>query len=216
MKFLPPTRAARIRLGILLIVLAGAAYFSNAQVLLYYLGYTPREGDIVFQSLPRSDLVDAIEGITHSPYSHCGVVVREGNNWVVMESIGDVHSTPLFRWMQRGRGAGIAVYRFDSKYESLLPAFKKNLHTYAGRPYDYDYSMSDSEIYCSELPFKAFRSASGEEMGKLEKLGDLDWKPFESFIKSIQGNLLPLDRVMITPSSLSRAPQIHEIYRQGI
>ena len=57
-----------------------------------------------------------------------------------------------------------------------------------------------------------FDKASGEKMGKLEKLGDLDWKPFESFIKSEQHGALPLDRTMITPASLARAPQLHEVY----
>ena len=216
MKLIPSTRSEKSRLFLLLFAALCAAYFSNAHVIFYYLGYSPRDGDIVFQSLPRSELVDAIEGITHSPFSHCGVVIRDGNRWKVIEAIGDVHSTPLLRWMQRGRAAGFAVYRFDSKFDPLMPAFKKHLISYSGLPYDFDYSMSDSEIYCSELPYKAFREASGEKMGELEKLGDLNWKPFETFIRSIQGNLLPLDRVMITPSSLSQAPQIHPVYRKGI
>ncbi len=107
------------------------------------------------------ELVDAIEGVTHSPYSHCGVILREKNRWVVIESIGEVRETPLFEWMQRGRGAGVAVYRLKSKYASALPEFKKQLITYLGRRYDYDYAMSDDAIYCSELPFKAFRTVTG-------------------------------------------------------
>jgi uncharacterized protein YycO len=78
-------------------------------------------------------------------------------------------------------------------------------------PYDYNYEISDKAIYCSELVYKAFEKTTGEQMGKLEKLGDLDWQPYTSFIKSVQGNKLPLDRVMITPKSLSEAPQI-ELY----
>lgn len=216
MKILPPNRRGRLRLLALLGVLLGVGYFCNAQVLVYYLGYSPREGDIVFQSLPSGDLVKAIEGITHSPFSHCGVVLRENGHWVVMEAIGNVHATPLLFWMIRGRSAGIAAYRLDDRYAGLLPAFKQNLAKFSGLPYDYNYSMSDTEIYCSELPYKAFLQASGEEMGKLEKLGDLDWKPFEGFIRSVQGNLLPLDRLMITPCSLSHARQLHEVYRRGI
>jgi hypothetical protein len=65
------------------------------------------------------------------------------------------------------------------------------------------------------LVYLAFDKASGEKMGTLEKLGDLDWKPYEHFIQSEQGGRLPLDRVMITPASLAHAPQLHEVYRTG-
>jgi hypothetical protein len=43
-----------------------------------YLRYSPKEGDLVFQSLPKMDLVVAIEGVTHSPYSHVGIVIKKG------------------------------------------------------------------------------------------------------------------------------------------
>ncbi|MDB4673705.1 hypothetical protein OAF27_02710, partial [Verrucomicrobiales bacterium] len=37
--------------------------------------YEPQVGDIFFQSLPKNDVVDAIERATGSPYSHCGILV---------------------------------------------------------------------------------------------------------------------------------------------
>lgn len=216
MKILPSNIAGKVRLSLLLVLFLAAAYFSNIQVLYYYLTYSPREGDVVFQSLPHGELADAIEGVTHSPFSHCGVVIREGNEWVVIESISNVHTTPLLRWMQRGRSAGMAVFRLDPKYDPIIPDFKRNLKSYLGLPYNYDYTLSDEQMYCSGLVYKAFLKTTGNHIGKLQKLGELDWKPFESFIKSIQCDHLPLDRVMITPVSLSRAPQLHEIYRKGI
>ena len=186
-------------------------------VLYNYLRYSPQEGDIVFQSLPRGDLVDAIEGITHSPYSHCGVILRnDKNQWVVVESIFSVHETPLFAWEFRGRGGGFTAYRLDPKYDSLIPEFKKDLLSYLGRPYDFNYDMTNGNaVYCSDLVYLAFDKASGEKMGTLEKLRDLDWKPYEEFIKTEQGGGLPLDRVMITPASLARAPQLHEVYHSN-
>lgn len=47
----------------------GAAYVA-------FWSYQPLEGDVLFQSLPHSRLVNAIEGVTASPYSHCGMVAR--------------------------------------------------------------------------------------------------------------------------------------------
>jgi len=224
--FLPVTRSGQLRLLALIFVFALLGYFNRAQcsflisrapALVYYFRYSPQEGDVVFQSLPHGDLVDAIEGITHSPYSHCGVVLRnDKNQWVVIESIFSVHETPLLLWEFRGRGADFTAYRLDPKYSPLIPDFKKQLLSYLGRPYDFDYDMTnDQAVYCSDLVYLTFDKTSGEKMGKLEKLGDLDWKPFEPFIKSEQQGALPLNRIMITPASLARAPQLHEVYRTG-
>ena len=225
MRFLPSNRAGRLRLLTLLFVLAFLAYFNRAQcaflinrapVLYYYYRYSPEEGDVVLQSLPHDgNIVDAIEGITHSPYSHCGVVLRnDKNQWVVIESIINVHETPLFLWMLRGRGGAFAAYRLDPKYSSHITEFKRNLLSYLGRQYDYNYDMTNGQtVYCSDLVYLAFEKASGEKMGTLEKLSDLDWKPYEHFIEYDQGGKLPLDRVMITPASLSEAPQLHLVER---
>jgi hypothetical protein len=38
------------------------------------VGYSPMVGDVVFQSMPPTELSTAIETATNSPYSHCGVV----------------------------------------------------------------------------------------------------------------------------------------------
>lgn len=61
--------------------------------------YTPQQGDILFQSLPHIPVIDAIEGCTHSPYSHCGIVMNEGGVWHVLEAIGPVRVTRLDRWI---------------------------------------------------------------------------------------------------------------------
>jgi hypothetical protein len=227
MKILPSNRAEGWRLIAYLFVFAILGWFYGGQflfaatrtpVLYYYFRYSPQEGDVIFQSLPHNDLADAIEGITHSSYSHCGVVLRnDQNQWVVVESIFNVHETPLFLWELRGRGGDFTAYRLDPKYAPLIPEFKKDLLSYLDWPYDYDYDMSKGDsVYCSDLVYLAFGKASGEKMGTLEKLRDLDWKPFEDFIKSDQRGSLPLDRVMITPASLARAPQLKEVYQSGL
>jgi hypothetical protein len=64
--------------------------------------YEPREGDIVFQSLPSSRLSRAIEGATRSRYSHCGIVERFEGRWTVLEAYRGVARTPLSEWLARG------------------------------------------------------------------------------------------------------------------
>src|SRR5262245_61462109 len=76
--------------------------------------YSPQEGDIIFQSLSGSELTDMIEGATGSRFSHCGIVVRRGDKWMVLEAIGPVKETVLSNWIQRGSGAEFAAYRLES------------------------------------------------------------------------------------------------------
>jgi len=209
---LPKGKWGWIRAGVLTGVLAalvGYVYLIPAARL---AGYARREGDIVFQSVPHGDLVDAIEGITGSPYSHCGVVVREGGAWLVIESIGEVRETPLSSWVRRGRADRFAVYRLKPPYAKNIPRFIAELRPFLGRPYDYRYQMDDESLYCSELVWKAYKNATGEELGALVKLGDMNWKPFEETIRKYEGGPPPLDRLMITPRHLSEAKQLEKVF----
>ncbi|MEO7412941.1 MAG: YiiX/YebB-like N1pC/P60 family cysteine hydrolase, partial [Opitutaceae bacterium] len=128
-----------------------------------------QEGDILFQSLPHNSLVDTIEGSTHSPFSHCGILHRKANGWVVIEAIGPVKETPLTRWTAQGRSRRYSVYRLRENYRSRIPAMISAAQSYEGRPYDMRYELDDEKIYCSELIYKAFQQASGEQLGKLQR-----------------------------------------------
>ncbi len=180
-----------------------------------YLSYEPREGDVVFQSLPHGPLVNAIEGATHSPYSHCGLVAREGGRWYVYEALGTVGRTPLLSWWQRGRSRALGVYRLNDEYRPCVPEMLDYVRGLVGRPYDIHYSMDDDRIYCSELVFKAFRAATGQPLGEVVRFGDLDWKPFEQLIERIEDGPVPVERRMIPPRQLSEAKQLHEVCRFG-
>ena len=83
---------------------------------------------------------------------------------------------------------------------------------YTGRHYDYRYAPGDDEIYCSELVFKGYRDAYGIELGAWEKLGDLNWRPFEAFIREAEGGPLPLARLMISPVGVTRSALLEKVY----
>lgn len=179
--------------------------------------YEPREGDVIFQSLPHGPVVWAIEGVTHSPYSHCGIVGREGGRWIVYEAIGHVRVTPLPEYLARGRGGGFAVYRLRDEFAAHIPATLECCRGYLGRPYDIRYRLDDEAIYCSELIYKAFRDATqGQELGALSRFGDMDWGAYEALIRRIEGGPVPVDRLMITPVGLARAPQLVPIFGHNL
>ncbi len=85
-------------------------------------------------------------------------------------------------------------------------------YTLLGRPYDYHYAPGDSQIYCSELVYKVAERQLGVKVGIWDKLGDLNWKPWEKFIREIEDGQLPLDRPMITPVGLTRSPEVVRVY----
>ncbi len=177
--------------------------------------YQPMEGDVVFQSFPHDPLTDTIEGVSESPYSHCGMVMKQDGAWSVIEAVGPVMITPMDDWVDRGRNHAFAVFRFREKYRKLVPQMIEAAKTFLGRPYDIHYEMGDEKIYCSELLYKAFKKASGEDLGKVERLEKLNWKPYEAFIRKIEGGKLPLDRAMITPRAVTEAPQVEKVYSMG-
>jgi hypothetical protein len=172
--------------------------------------YQPQHGDLVFQSLAHNPVIDAIEGCTHSPYSHCGIVVHRAGSWFVLEAIGPVQEKPLNRWILQGRSRQFAVYRLKPEQQKHIPAMIAAARRFIGRPYDIQYELDDEKIYCSELIYKSWLAATRQQLGKLVKLSDLNWKPHELVIRQIARGL-PLDRVMITPRDLAAAQQLDRI-----
>ena len=182
-----------------------------------YRKYEPQEGDVVFQSLPHGPVVWAIEGVTKSPYSHCGIVARKDSQWVVYEALGKVRVTPLKKFLYRGRGGGFVVYRLRDDHREHVPATIQCCENYLGRPYDIRYRLDDEKIYCSELIWKAYRDATnGQHLGDLRKFGEMNWQPYETLIRQIEGGEVPVDREMITPVELARARQLEPVLSHNL
>ena len=180
--------------------------------------YQPQDGDLVFQSLPHSPLVNAIEGGTQSPFSHCGIVAKENGRWLVYEAFAPVGPTPLGDFVARGRNRAFLVRRLKADEQQYVPPMLATVRTLRGRPYDIRYRLDDNReaIYCSELIYLAYQDAtSGGSLGKLITLGELKWKPYERLIEGIEKSPPPLDRQMITPRDLFRAEQLETVISYG-
>jgi uncharacterized protein YycO len=179
-------------------------------------GYQPVAGDILFQSLQNPaglDLVDAIEGSTGSPYSHCGMVSHEDGRWHVIEAIGPVKITPLGDYIARGRGKKVWAYRLDESSKKKVPAALTAMKKDLGKPYDPRYRFDDEAVYCSELIWRGWKAATGKELGTAVTLGSLNWQPYQAVIEAIEGpGNLPLDRKMITPRDLAKAKELTRVF----
>lgn len=212
MKILPQSRAGKVRgafLIAILIIVVGCQ--RPDRVAGYYLS-DKAEGDILFQSLPHMDLVDAIEGISRSEWSHCGILVKKDGAWQVAEAIGEVRYTPLYQWLTRGRGAKVEAYRVSELPAEAAARIKAGVKPLLGCPYDFRYAPDDDAIYCSELVYKIYGRELNVHIGDWEKLGELNWKPYENFIRHMENGGLPLDRPMITPVALTRSPLVTRVF----
>jgi len=198
-------------LGAVMLCLSGCSVFQPT-------AYEPREGDVVFQALPLDvDLMAAIEGITQSHFTHAGAVVRHEGEWKVIEAVGEgVVYTPWEKWKAASRDGRWAVYRVKAKHSEHVPGFVRQLHPHAGKPYDFKYQITTDKLYCSELVFQAWKTATGQEMGQLIKLGDMNWRPHHATIEKYNEGPVPLEREIISPVALSRAQQLELVYNHGL
>lgn len=146
----------------------------------------------------------------------------------MIEAVGTVKGTPLKDWVNRALLKRVAIYR-DS---TLTPAQAKRVlveaKTYYGRPYDIFFSFNNHAMYCSELPYLAYKGA-GISIGKVQKVLELNfdnalvrkliksrWQRHEEckskaygFEKCFQ-HILNQD--LITPASIAEDPRFEKIY----
>jgi cell wall-associated NlpC family hydrolase len=160
-----------------------------------------QEGDLVFQALPHNPLVDAIEGASGAPFSHCGIMHQTANGWVA-------------QWKAQARDRLYVTYRLKPAYKEKIPAFIIAAQAMKGRPYDHHYAWDEEAIYCSELIYKAFEKATGDKLGTMQRLGDLNWRPYAAVMEQVEGGPVPVDRMMITPRAVTEAGQVELVRPQ--
>ena len=54
--------------------------------------------------------------------------------------------------------------------------------------------------------------AGGQQLGELRKFGEMNWRPYETLIRQIEGGDVPINREMITPRDLARAKQLEPVF----
>ncbi|MDR2625955.1 MAG: YiiX family permuted papain-like enzyme [Zoogloeaceae bacterium] len=165
------------------------------------------EGDLIFQtSGSRQSL--AIQRATKSRYSHMGIIFREQDEYFVYEAVQPVKKTPLAEWIKRGKEGKFALRRLKARAQILTPqtlAKMKEIATgYLGNEYDAHFAWDDERLYCSELVWKIYQRGAGQEIGKLQKLGDFDLndKLVQAQLRERFGSQVPLDETVISPAAM--------------
>jgi uncharacterized protein YycO len=171
-----------------------------------------QEGDIIFQ-VSESGLSTAIQLATHSKYSHCGIIFKgDDDQWYVYEAVQPVRYTPLPKWIARGKKGHYVIKRLKAASTVLTPAVITKMKAagkpFNGKDYDFYFGWSDERIYCSELVWKIYKTATGLEIGKLQTLKEFDLSSpaVKQQMKKIYGDHIPLDEKIISPVSMFESP----------
>lgn len=180
---------------------------------------TLMEGDILFQ-ISSSGQGNAIQLATNSPYSHCGILFKENNEWMVFEGVQPVKKTALNEWIAQGVKQHVVVKRLKNAQAVLTPQVKNHMKATAtkfiGKNYDLTFTWNDDRMYCSELVYKIYERGAGIEVGKLQKLREFDLSNPVVKAKLVEryGTKIPLDEPVISPGAIFTDTNLVEILSQ--
>jgi hypothetical protein len=168
-------------------------------------------GDIIVIDV-GGELAEVVRAMTHSTYSHCGIVKVTDDGPMVIEGVDPARIIPFDEYMGQANGGYYVQLRVNDVPPERMEAVIAEAESFVGKPYDYQFEWDDAKIYCSELIYKAYQRGAGIMVGSRHKIGDLDWKPYEEYIRKQAGGELPLDRSLITPAELVRSPYTTILY----
>ncbi len=186
-----------------------------------------QDGDLIFHT-SKSNQSSAILIATADPFTHMGIIKKTPKGYNVIEAGATVKETSLNQWISRGIRKRFAVYRYDGLTTQQATKILGNAKSFYGKRYDPFFSFKNNAIYCSELPYLAYKKA-GIKIGKIQKLSELNfdnalvkelikkrWKKhkectdkrytFEQCYKHI------LEQKLITPASIANDSQLTKIH----
>ncbi len=131
------------------------------------------EGDIIFIQSQTAQ-AKALREATKSVWTHVGIVVKnKSNKWAVAEAIGPLKVTPISEFIARSKNKAYKILRFrhfDKK--TMLKSLYASLPKY-NKPYDIYFEFNQDKIYCSELTYLVFKDVTGFELGRVQKMKDM-------------------------------------------
>lgn len=175
-----------------------------------------KDGDLIFQT-SQSAQSQAIQVATKSKYSHCGIIYKKGDEYFVFEAIQPVQTTPLDKWIARGKDSHYVVKRLKDADKILTPSNLKKMKSAGkkmeGKNYDLYFEWSNDRIYCSELIWKIYKEGTGIEIGNLEQLKDFDLSHpnVKAKLKERYGNNIPKNEKVISPSAMFNSELLYTV-----
>jgi hypothetical protein len=159
-----------VALFLLLLIFIGATFGINKELPPLH------DGDLVFQT-SRDPQATAILAATTSLFSHVGIVEKTPEGDKVIEAASVVRENPLSRWIKQGVAERMAIYRYKTLTDAQGHQIVAAATHYDGTPYDPFFSWKSTGMYCSKLPYLAYKQA-GLEAGTLQNFSDLHMDNF--------------------------------------
>lgn len=165
---------------VLLAGCSGKEENSSSEPLEKYVHIPPTLPDSVYGQLKPGDIIirkgngplsDHIMHNTKEEYTHCGIIVKEGDVWKVIHSLGETASDQETDGVQMMDLSEFVKHGADSMLYICRPIFADSLeYKIPGRayhyleqkvPFDHRFSLfSPEKFYCSELLFYVFKDVN--------------------------------------------------------
>jgi hypothetical protein len=129
-----------------------------------------KDGDLIFIKSQTSQAA-LLKISTGSDWSHVGMVFKRGRGFDVIEAVGPVKWTTLYSFLRASRNLQYAVLRPSFGFDATI--LRKFAERQLGKDYDLIFGWDDQRWYCSELVWKAYFYTTGEALGALERIKDL-------------------------------------------
>lgn len=174
------------------------------------------DGDIIFQS-SYSGQSKAIQLATHSKFSHCGILFKEGSQWYVYEAVQPVKKTSFEKWITHGDNSAYKIMRLKNSDKILsggvLYKLKSETTKHLGKDYDLTFEWSDTRIYCSELVWKAYKNSTQLDIGNLQHLKEFDLTHplVKQKLSERYGTKIPLEEPVISPGKIADSELLYTV-----
>jgi uncharacterized protein YycO len=172
-----------------------------------------RDGDMIFQT-SKSSQSQVIQDLTHSNFSHCGIIFHKSGRTYVLEAVQTVRLTPIDEWIKRGVNGKYSVTRYT---KPLSKDDVDRMYMYAknqlGKPYDLKFQWSDRRMYCSELIYKVY-VAGGVTLSDCKVFKDYDIKTpaVRKLIEKRYSGDFSSEEPVITPVDLYNSEWVRVIF----
>jgi len=178
-----------IILGLSLVACNGTDENTSSEETTKYVHVPPSLPENIYGELQDGDCIIRkgngplsyhLMGNTKENYSHCGVIVQEGEEWRVIHTIGGSASDDHIDGMQTIDLDEFVMHAADSMMFICRPIFADSAgiktaalaYDYLEKevPFDHRFSLySEDKLYCSELMFYIFREINGKNIFEIEK-----------------------------------------------
>ena len=156
------------------------------------------EGDVIFQT-SRSDQSPLIALVTHSPMTHCGIIVMNKNMPYVLEASGTLRLTPLADFIKRGKAGAYWIKHRPKEWNASKKIRYKHL---LGRSYDLAFSFSNNRYYCSELVYDIYLNQQGIQLCEPRKMNSYWLTSLPVVKKQMKRRGMNPDDLVVSPSDL--------------